>query len=114
MNDQEERDTIVVMEVLRALPSYVFGYVVGMIASIFSTVTLTSLCIGSIAVGFAVSPWAGIAIFFLMHTLIKMTNSLASAIYQAGRTPALSVARFANVFATTETAKPLLESDPGE
>lgn len=101
-----------ILSVFTQFPAYVFNYAFGLILAVLSDITLTSLAAGSTFLGFAVSPWAGLAVFFLSHTLIKIVNALNGAIVQQGRMVANSGIQLAQVFTSQAAAAPRPALDP--
>lgn len=110
MNQQQEQTTI--LSIFKGFPAYAFNYVIGLALAVISDVTLTSLALGSAFLGYATTPWAGLALFFLTHTLIKIVNALNGAIIQQGRMVASSGAQLAQVFTTQAEAVPKPQLDP--
>jgi hypothetical protein len=101
-----------VLSVFKDFPAYVFNYAFGLVIAIISDITLTSLAVGSTFLGFATTPWAGLAVFFLVHTFIKIVNALNGAIVQQGRLVASSGVQLAQVFTTQAAAAPRPALDP--
>jgi hypothetical protein len=101
-----------VLSLIASAPAYLFNYLFGLALATISDVTLTSLALGSLFLGYATTPWAGFATFFLIHTLIKIVNALNGAIVQQGRMVASSGTQLANVFMTQASAMPKPDLDP--
>ena len=106
---QTQEQTI--LSIFKEFPAYVFNYTFGLVLAILSEITLTSLALGSFFLGYATTPWAGFAIFFLAHTVIKIVNALNGAIVQQGRLVANSGTQLAKVFGdqAAAAAKPSLD-----
>lgn len=109
MNQKQEQT---ISSLFKEFPAYVFNYGVGLVLAILSDVTLTSLALGSFFFGYATTPWAGLALFFLTHTFIKIVNALNGAIIQQGRMVASSGAQLAQVFTTQTEVVPRPLPDP--
>jgi hypothetical protein len=88
------------LSLIATAPAYLYYYLFGLALATISDVTLTSLALGSFFLGYATTPWAGLALFFLTHTFIKIVNALNGAIIQQGRLVASSGAQLAQVFTT--------------
>lgn len=79
-------------------PIYLGKYFLGLLFGALTDVTLTSLAIGSIFLGLATTPFAGVAAFFLLHTVIKMVNALSGAQVRQGNLVGNAIMRHAGVF----------------
>lgn len=109
---QKQEQTV--LSIFTNLPRYLFQYVGGLGLATLSEITMTSLALGSIALGYATSPWVGLAAFFLIHTGIKIVNAITGALVQAGHIVAQSGMQLAQIFATQAEAapKPALDTIP--
>lgn len=66
---------------LERLPAYMMSYLAGMLTGVISDVVITSLAIGSVLLGVAVSSvWWGVATFFLGMVLVGVVHTIAGAI----------------------------------
>lgn len=101
-----------VLSIVAGAPAYLFNYLFGLALATISDVTLTSLALGSVFLGYATTTWAGLATFFLVHTAIKIVNALNGAIVQQGRMVASSGAQLASVFTQQAAATPKPDLDP--
>jgi hypothetical protein len=107
---QSQEQTI--LSIFTKLPNYLLNYLTGLGLSALSEITMTSLALGSIFLGYATNPWIGLAVFFLIHTGIKIVNAITGALVQSGHIVAQSGLQLAQVFtAQIETApKPALDT----
>src|SRR5271169_5561458 len=80
-------------------PVYLAKYLIGMALGALTDVTITSLALGSLFLALATTPFVGLAVFFLMHTLIKMVNALSGAQVRQGNLVGNAIMRHASVFA---------------
>jgi hypothetical protein len=99
-------DETTVLDIFKKFPDYLLNYVVGFVLAILSDVTTTSLAVGSFFVGYATNVWWGLAVFFLVHTGIKIANAVNGAIVQQGRLTANAGHRLAHIFESTAPATP--------
>lgn len=75
-----------IASVLTGLPRYLLDYFIGFVVVVATDTTMTSLGLGSIALGFALgSAWIGLAAFFLGHTAISIVNAITGAHIQHAR-----------------------------
>jgi hypothetical protein len=104
-----------IFSIFTNFPVYVFNYGFGLVFAILSDITLTSMFLGSFFLGFATTPWVGLAVFFLAHAILKGINALNGAIVQQGRLVAQSGIQLAQVFTSQAEAvsKPSLDSSTG-
>ncbi len=106
MSDKQESLT----SIITGFPKYAFEYLFGFLFAALSDITLTSLTVGSVALGFATSNlYVGLATFFLVHTGIKMVNAVNSARIQQGRYNAAAIDKLTQVFAQVQPAVPTPE-----
>jgi hypothetical protein len=80
-------------------PIYLVRYLLGMAVGILTDPTTTSLAIGSFFLGYATTPWAGLAAFFLIHTFIRIVNAVNGAQVRLGSLVGNAIVRHAGVFA---------------
>lgn len=105
---QQQDDSIVT--IVGAAPIYLIKYVIGMALGALTDVTITSLALGSTFLAFATNAWVGLAVFFLLHTVIKMVNALSGAQVRQGNVVGNAIMRHAGVFAQQQHEPP--SSDP--
>ncbi len=103
MSQQQEQT---VTSIIAAFPAYVFNYVFGMALGILTDITTTSLALGSFFLGYATTPWIGLATFFLVHTVIKMVNAVSGALVRQGNLIGNPIMRHAGVFADQRSNPP--------
>jgi len=103
MSQQQEDSTL---HIIVTTPVYLVKYLLGMALGILTDVTLTSLAAGSFFLAYATTPWAGLAVFFLGHTLIKMVNALSGAQVRQGNLVGNAIMRHAGVFAQQHSEPP--------
>ena len=101
-----------ILSIFTNFPAYAFNYGFGLVLAILSDITLTSMFLGSFFLGFATTPWIGLAVFFLAHTILKGINALNGAIVQQGRLVAQSGIQLAQVFTSQAEAAPKPSLDP--
>lgn len=111
---QPQEQTI--LSIFTNLPRYLFKYATGLGLAVLSEITMTSLAFASFFLGYATTPWAGLAVFFLVHTGIKIVNAITGALVQSGRIVAQSGLQLAQVFTTQAeaTPKPALDTVQGK
>ncbi len=116
MSQQEPQS---VASIIAGFPAYAFNYVFGMALGILTDITTTSLALGSLFLGVAITPWIGLATFFLVHTIIKMVNAVSGALVRQGNLVGNSIMRHAGVFAdqhsnppSTEPSQPIGDGTP--
>ena len=103
MSQQEPQS---IASIITAFPGYAFNYVFGMVLGILTDITTTSLALGSFFLGYATTPWLGLATFFLVHTAIKMVNAVSGALVRQGNLIGNSIMRHAGVFAQQSSEPP--------
>lgn len=86
-------------------PVYLFKYLLGMALGVLTDIPLTSLALGSVFLALATTPYVGLAVFFLVHTLIKMVNALSGAQVRQGNLIGNAIMRHAGVF-SQQTSEP--------
>jgi hypothetical protein len=101
-----------ILSIFKSFPAYVFNYGFGLVLAILSDITLTSMALGSFFLGWATTPIAGLAVFFLSHAALKGLNALNGAIVQQGRMVAHSGRQLAEVFTVQAEATPKSSLDP--
>jgi len=74
-----------VIAVVLGAPSYFLRYLAGLVFAILSEPALTSLFLGSAAIGLVTKPLIGVAAFFLGHVGIRIGSFLATAIVRVGK-----------------------------
>lgn len=104
MSQPQEQQTI--LSIFTSLPRYAFKYVTGLALAVLSEITMTSLALGSFFLGYTTTPWVGLAIFFLVHTGIKIVNAITGALVQSGHIVAQSGLQLAQVFTAQVEAAP--------
>ena len=102
MSQQEQT----VVTSITGFPAYIFNYVFGMALGILTDITTTSLALGSFFLGYATTPYVGLATFFLVHTAIKMVNAVSGALVRQGNLVGNSIMRHAGVFAQQSSEPP--------
>src|SRR5438128_2355310 len=85
-------------QILGAFPSYAWNYLFGFVVGVLCDVTLTSLALGSVALGWATSWQLGAAAFFGGHFAIRSTNARGQAVVRSGREVAGGLHRLASLF----------------
>lgn len=88
-----------IAHIIVTTPVYLVKYLLGMALGALTDVTITSLALGSLFLALATTPYAGLAVFFLLHTLIKMVNALSGAQVRQGNLVGNAIMRHASVFA---------------
>ncbi len=86
-----------VADILKGFPAYITHYLLGFVWGALCDVTLTSLWLGSAALGYATDWKLGVAAFFFGHFAIRSQNARGQAIVRAGREVRLPLARIANL-----------------
>lgn len=111
--NQQERQTI--LSIFTKFPLYLFKYVTGLGLAVLSEITMTSLALSSFFLGYTTTPWIGLAVFFLVHTGIKIVNAITGALVQSGHIVAQSGLQLAQVFTTQveEAPKPAFDTVQG-
>jgi hypothetical protein len=95
-----------IASVIATSPVYLFKYLLGMALGALTDVTITSLALGSLFLALATTPFVGLAVFFIMHTLIKMVNALSGAQVRQGNLVGNAIMRHAGVFAQQQSEPP--------
>lgn len=95
MNDEQATS---IQEVLTGFPKYVYGYLSGFVYGALCDMTLTSLTLGSIALGWATQWQLGVAAFFFGHFSIRATNARSASTMHSGRAIAGGLHRLASLF----------------
>lgn len=68
------------IKALEMLPNYLVSYVVGFFIVAITDVTITSLVIGAVLLGFLTSPLIALVVFFFLYVGIRAINSIANSI----------------------------------
>lgn len=89
-------------QVIAGFPKYLFDYLFGFVVGILCDVTLSSLAIGSVAVGWVTQWQLGVALFFFGHFWIRTTNARGQAVVRSGREVAGGLHRLVSLFPTPE------------
>lgn len=95
------------VSIIKKFPEYIVGYGLSFPLAAMSDITITSLTISSVAIGFATNVYAGIATFFLIHTGIRMINAITGTRIQQAIITSESINRLANVFESEKQPKDL-------
>ncbi len=95
-----------ILSIIITGPIYLARYIFGMALGALTDVTITSLALGSFFLGYATTPWVGLATFFLLHTLIKMVNAISGALVRQGNLVGNAIMRHAGVFAQQQSEPP--------
>lgn len=109
MNQQQDESII---SIIVGFPAYIFRYAFGMVLSILTDITMTSLALGSFFLGYATTLAAGLATYFLLHTVIKMVNAISGAQVRQGSLVGNAIMRHAGVFASQQHEPPSQPLDP--
>jgi hypothetical protein len=86
-----------VTDILKGFPGFIANYLLGFLWGGLCDVTLTSLWLGSAALGYATSWPLGVAAFFFGHFSIRAANARGQAIVRAGREVRMPLRRIADL-----------------
>lgn len=67
--------------VLKA-PKFIAEAILGFATLVFSESDFFSLAVASVALGFAVNPWAGVALFFGTYVVLRSVDSIAGQVHE--------------------------------
>lgn len=66
--------------ILKNLPRYLWGYVIGLLLALVNDFVLTSILFAGIASGFWLGIAAGFAIFFILYVFLRVIGNISEAI----------------------------------